>query len=942
MSDSENDFLPNNVFTYQNENTTFSARGPNINATNLTGLSFRNNVLTSTMNMSRRFDNKRQMEHAMDSRRYYRRDVSPTMSLRSASDFRMSNYRQSHYPRAMSSQRSMFNGRSGSPMSVRSIDTTTSVSASDIALAFKNINFNKHDMKIIKEAYNKFMRRKIRKKIEKRRNLKLYLKGYRRKSGYDSGELGSDSSISSDGCRSTCTAMYKDNMSSCRSTRTDIMDLRRAIRENNMYNDCTESFKSVFTNRVPVGCESMNNPLENKMHMPSMHVRKNLNLNVEHSNIPTTQKHRFKSTSLLPSKRFHPYGAPTSNISTQHLKSSECRTILPRNYGEETDSDDNEIFSEITIREKTINNIEKIHGMELTNQHKRGIGIDDPKIFDKKRKEVDSSSQINLELKHKNQNQEHKEQNHASKETQDIINNKKQAKNTDFEFIKPQCPVRKSNQGRIKEVLLAKSAQPLIQKQSQPPECVEEKTKDHPCENSKSELSQQSEDVSMRPSFIKRKLYSKKLDLMEGKNVSTDNIVANSPQGNVYSAIQKEKHKTRKVVTNQSCLNRDVFQEDKNLLDLIHKIVPPDRMNRTSLANKTDVNYKNNLEDEDKWDVTSVITTCNNDDVSDTYTDEEIFKTDDNILKTKNNVNIRNIKNKHSPLECKVVVKKLSESNKSSHVQKKTETMKGNTSVEQKDLKKNKIYKCVKSFWDTDFESDSENHEKKSNTQVNTISAIVNHKKINTVTKQKNVLKVNNHLEKVPVLSNKSLNRTRQSPKLMKCCIEPAVSKPKQVAIDAKKSKEANLKQKQNNIQKKTNTSVINKIQPSKKIILEINSSSNDSPMNKVTKKKNNTMHVEKSLNLINSSLDSTTDKIINRSSLRTRNVSKNRVQENDVEKSKQGRPNIFETTFRTLRSRQIDLSSSITDKSNLDEENNQKKNNRKSNKSRKKTISSK
>ncbi|KAM3963371.1 uncharacterized protein ACR2FA_002742 [Aphomia sociella] len=901
MSDSENDFLPNNVFTYQNENTTFSARGPNINATNLTGLSFRNNVLTSTMNMSRRFDNQRHLEPKIDYRsNYYRRDVSPTMSLRSASDFRSHNFQQSHYPRGMSSQRSMFNGRSGSPMSVRSIDTTTSVSAADIALAFKNMNFNKYDMRIIKEAYNKFMKRRIRKKIEKRRNLKLFMKGYRRKSGYDSGELGSDSSISSDDCRSTSTALYKDNISSCRSTRTDVTDFRRTIRENNMYKDCTDRFKqNVFRNMLPVGSDNIVKPMEDKApnnYPPSVDAISQQITNMRHSPIKQninkghaaiTQKNRFQTACLLPSQRFNPPIASTS--STQHLKVDAVKT----NGAEDIDSDQEEIFSEITIREKSINNVKSIQNEKIIDQRKRCLDIDDAQTSSSKRNKAISSSH---QFEHK--------QNHETEVSRD----KKQKENTnDFEFIKPQFPVRKSGHSKVKEVLLAKSAQPLlnssivvqnVKEQVTKPlpevESVEEERKEQNG-NGKSELSLSqlsTSDVSMRPSFIKRKLYTQKHDLMDNKNVSSENLVANSPQGNVYSAIQKERHKTRKLVTNQSCLNRDVLHEDNNLLDLIHKIVPPDRINTTNVTNKTDNANNRNSQDEDKWDVTSVISTCNNDDVSDTYTDEEIFQADN-----------------------------------------KSKVKKNETKGKIENIKRNKVYKCVKSFWDTDFESDLENVEdKKSDIKENNLSANTNEKKTKSIIKSNSILKVNNHLEKLPVLNNKSIVRTRQSPKVLKCCIEPAVSK--HVTKDINKTA-PELKPKQNNnVPTKNKASDTNKLRPnSKKITLEVNSSSNETPESKIIKKKYSKLHPNLSLNSFNSSLNSTSENIINRSSLRARKpkVTKNKLNENKIEKPKQ---NECETTFRTLRSRKIDLSSSFSDKSlSIDEKNVQQA------KSRKKTT---
>lgn len=77
--------------------------------------------MTSTMCMPRNFERQRFGEPSYDQRSmYYRRETSP-VSMYSGLD-RQRNFPQSYYGGGMSSQRSMINyGRSGSPMSMRSM-----------------------------------------------------------------------------------------------------------------------------------------------------------------------------------------------------------------------------------------------------------------------------------------------------------------------------------------------------------------------------------------------------------------------------------------------------------------------------------------------------------------------------------------------------------------------------------------------------------------------------------------------------------------------------------------------------------------------------------------------------------------------------------------------------------------------------------------------------
>ncbi|CAH0695929.1 unnamed protein product [Spodoptera exigua] len=522
--------------------------------------------MTSTMCMPRNFERSRYAESVCDQRSmYYRRETSP-MSIRSACDVRPRNYQQ--YP-GMSSQKSVFSGRGGSPMSIRSIDSSASVSAADIAFAFKNVKFNRYDLKVIKDAYHKLMKQRVRKRIEKRRNMRLFLKG-RRRSGYDSGEQGSNSSISSDDCRSIKTS-YKENMSSNASTRMNLTDFRRTVNDNT-FKDCSENLKqSAVRNKFPIGFNSGNTTknFNSSMMPPSYNLQ---------SNPFTSQKDRFKNGFLLPSQRFNKSVA-SSAIMENSEKCYKTTANNPRNFNAQNrdrnncvtgSEEDEEIFSEVTVREKSPCTIEP--------QRKRNLDSEDECFPQKKKSRVTSP----VKNDPNNRRTPSKLKNHQPNNV---------ALSNSFEFAKPSLPVRKSKP-KVQEVLIAKSAVPLTDFLEPIPDKVQETVQT--VENTQSNVAQekstenlsqldQSEatqsDISSRPSFIKRKLFTQKLDVAEKSNISSDST--NSPQSGVY-LLQKEKNKARKLVTNQSCLNREV-QDDSNLLDLIHKIVPPDQIN----VNKT-------------------------------------------------------------------------------------------------------------------------------------------------------------------------------------------------------------------------------------------------------------------------------------------------------------------------------------------------------------------
>uniref|UniRef100_A0A2A4JNP1 Uncharacterized protein n=1 Tax=Heliothis virescens TaxID=7102 RepID=A0A2A4JNP1_HELVI len=617
------------------------------------------------------------------------------MSIRSACDERPRNFQQ-YYP-GMSSQRSVFNGRSGSPMSMRSIDSSASVSAADIAFAFKNVKFNKYDLKVIKDAYHKLMKQRVRKRIERRRNMRLFLKGSRQGSGDDSGEQGSNSSVSSDDCRSVKTS-YKENMSSSRSARIDF----KSFKDSNMVKDCSENFRqNSFRNKFSVG--SNINPF-------------NSTLASKQTNPIPTQKDRFRNRSgfLLPSQRFNQSVASSAimentekppKVAGKNMNSVKNHYSQNNNNGPSA-SEDEEIFSEMTVREKSTYNVES-HGKRSLDSE------DDTSLPERKRTRIISPIKNAPNTKK------------APTKPSIAPCQKGIEMSNSFEFAKPMLPVWKSRP-KVQEKLIAKShttslqplndfVEPVAQTQnnlqSTQPSKVQEKPSENVPQLDQSETSQIS-DISSRPSFIKRKLFTQKMDVAEKANLSNDGT--NSPQASVY-ALQKEKNKARKLVTNQSCLNREV-QDENNLLDLIHKIVPPDRINLTNQTTMnqtklTDVNSKSKQDHEDKWDVTSVISMCNDEDVSDTFTDEEIFKPDytKEAEKNKNTNNKVKEKNKEKGVnsaaarDCKIVLEKIQYNNT---LQK--QVVNQNFNLTHNNVTKPNMTSSVKTFWDTDFESDAE------------------------------------------------------------------------------------------------------------------------------------------------------------------------------------------------------------------------------------------
>lgn len=603
------------------------------------------------------------------------------------------------------------------------------------------MKFNKNDLRLIKEAYNKFMKNRVRKRIEKRRNLKLFSKGYRQRLGEDSGEQGSDSSISSDDCRSSRTILRKDNIPKSINrplTTYDLTQFRTTMKENNLYKDCTENLKQ--------------NYLRNMFTVNSLKHTTNYTPQEkdENTSVVTLKKRFAKGASFQwPSQRFN-----KSKVISNETSATNVLTEIPRNKNNlhtqtestkafDTDSEKEEIFSQSTVKANSTH--------QRTMQQKRVLEDEESNSSNRKRSKTAIS---------------------PIKEN-DSLSNNINIQNNDFNFRKPKIPVRKiSNvkKNSVPEILIAKSRLPLTgsleldlpnnnnkseqnnnfneqNSVGQNKELLQKTAEliESDCSNH-TEVTQNTTDVSMRPSFLKRKLFTQKLDIAESKNISSDNLATNSPQTKIYNTC-REKNKVRKIVSSQSCLSRDVLGDD-NVLDLIHKIVHPDQMNMTNAANKKELS-KNNIDKNDKWDVASVISMCNSDEGSNTYTDEEIFKVP--LISNKNNTKQVNkkvdkptaVKNKTTEIkkpqptvnntiklynDCKVVVKKMETNACSSKNDAPKSECKYNKYLYGKDeinflintilncncyilssgRNKRTVSNCVKSFWDTDYESDME------------------------------------------------------------------------------------------------------------------------------------------------------------------------------------------------------------------------------------------
>lgn len=572
-------------------------------------------------------------------------------------------------------------------------------------------------MQIIKEAYNKFIKRRVRKRIEKRRNLRTFLKGCRRLSGGESGDQASDSSLSSDdhrSVRSSKTATFNHN-ANCSSSKINLMNLKKTMKESGMYRDCTEHLKqNRFLNMLSIPPGSMQEHLQSRLNNTSF--------------VAKHGRHGF----ILPSQRFNAnqFVAPppipemprlgpqifdnqitngTQNANLNHFNKNRDYIREPSQEGT---SEQEEIFSEITMMQKN---------SETKSQRKRVLEEENITFGRKKNK---LSTPVTNVVNHD-----------TLKPKQTVSKSNNQGNRSDFVFAKPQQPVKKpasvknlnvkslqvscgkskslkmcstipsktqtpqivlnpqqqeslisESQAPVKEIIpqiqtpretVYQSPEKIISKSSQPLDLEQQRNLNLPqnsYEKDQHEMTHSTTDISMRPSFIKRKLFTQKVDETEN-NGSSESFQTQSPQSNIYSKIHKEKNKARKLVT-QSCLSRDLG-DTSNLLDLIYKIVPPDRMNLTTVTNKSEIQMsKDKSANSDKWDITAIITTNKSEELSDTFTDDEIFKNDETkqnqahnkqnyiksnekenvIAKNKNNSTLKTVHKQCKPVNSKIVI----------------------------------------------------------------------------------------------------------------------------------------------------------------------------------------------------------------------------------------------------------------------------------------------
>ncbi|XP_063385853.1 uncharacterized protein LOC134671920 [Cydia fagiglandana] len=588
-----------NVFKFEGSTMIVSGKGPNTNFTNKNftmDTSFRPNLFSSTLNLPRNFEKQCSAASVVSSQRsiYYRRDTSPTHSIRS--DLQPRNFYQPFCSRGFS-QRSVYNDRAVSPVSMRSIDSTASR-----ADTIKSIisQCSEDELKMIKQVVNRKL--EYRKKAQRRRKMQMSLKNFQYRYE-DDGDQGSSSSISNDDCVSTQTGYSWRQFSQ----RNGVLQNGNTLYPQN--NTMCGPRNTFFSQRYTSGQANISSMHKNTLNASICSTKSMHNMTM------MSQRDRFRGAFQFPSQKFN---RSTLYEEQQQVKSNQFpkADCVNKNMNAQRDqidelSDENEnIFLDTTEKQKSE---EKKSGKRKAES----LG-DIPNPTTKKPKTCSSNDKVN-------------------KQTQKIDNNK----NNEFEFVKPQFPVKKSAPAKLREKMISKSSGiPFLvcstqENQILQPQPVQAPSPEPHVEPEQDNPELTTSDMSMRPSFMKRKLFTQTLDVTERKNNSFDNGSADSPQSNIYSALSREKHKTRKLVTSQSLLSRDVNQDDDNLLDLIHKIVPPNQVNSTITANTTKPRVSGTKDGDDKWDVTSIISTCNNDSVSETYTDDEIFRVSINDTKSK-------------------------------------------------------------------------------------------------------------------------------------------------------------------------------------------------------------------------------------------------------------------------------------------------------------------
>ncbi|XP_034835510.2 uncharacterized protein DDB_G0284459-like [Maniola hyperantus] len=707
MSDtSDDDLVPN---SFRPENTGFH--------TQLTKPSYSscNNMMNSNFNMQHRFV-------GFDQRSIYsRRETSP-MSLRSFPNSKMQN-QQSHAMSTMSFRGSVNNVRCRSPMSVRSICSNTTVSAADIALTLKNYKFNKNDERMIYDAFKTFKKSRMRKRSAKRRNLNI-VRFYKRNLDGESGAEGSDSSLSSEGCRSTRSAFHTRYIpkSIARPPRIDLNKFTTQVRENDNYTDCTENFRqNSFRNLPTFTSRNVNHGFLPHNKQPTVTydkrypevpgTRKDHCSESQSAPVVTLKDRLAKDTSLLlPIQRFN-----MSNVNRTYEISFKEKSKMPsqkesasKNRIEESDVESEEIFAPSTSR------INLTHFN--TAQKRRALETDNVSYPESKRKKLTTSPA--------KQNKSA-----SSKKMKKITMNTK----NDFNFKKPLLPIRKFGtliRDNEPEILIAKSTQPLVgnvepltNQLKETPQIVitseakldtNKHTKQPPQNhidtinnNTVADTTHNSTNVSMKPSFTKRKLFTQTLDIAENNNVSSDNSGVNSPR-NKTLRTGREKNKVRKLTT-QSCLSRDV--SDNNYMDLLHKLLPPDQMKNQTLINTNVGNKKGASKcsqvNDKKWDVSLAVSVGDIENGSETFTDEEIFKvppkkTTNTVKKDTNKrpdqADAPKKQQNAAALVCKVTLQKIKET---------PNVIENYTELSEKQYPKQRtVGSFVRSFWDTDFESD--------------------------------------------------------------------------------------------------------------------------------------------------------------------------------------------------------------------------------------------
>ncbi|CAH4030582.1 uncharacterized protein LOC123713617 [Pieris brassicae] len=508
---------------------------------------------------------------------YRERAISP-FSLRS--DFGPPRFHPGQYA---SSHRSVINGRSRSPMSIRSVDSTRSVI--DITNALKFESFNTHELQVIKEIVCRKLKLKLRRRYEKNRHKSMVLKSNRSnmlkriRSLKCSDRDSSESPISSNeddehGLHKNMTVLTRPHMS-----QVDKSLLMNSINNEDKYTNHTIALKkNVF---------SIKQKASNKFSEVAKPD------STQTCNEGRTLKDYFPSEYMFPSQRF-------KNTTKSENNSNDIPRLVVSQ--ESLSSENEDIFSDSENRKRSFDH-------QFSNNAKR-IKL--------------ASNVTNSELIY--------------------------LKDT---FKKPLVPKLKDN-SNAKEILISKAVPPS--------KLFNNINEDIQNESEESKLAE----VSMKSSFSKRKLFTQKVDFLNSKALS--DTAGASPQTKVDN---KERNKTRKLVTTQSCLNRNVSDEEDNVLDLIHKIVPAEQIYATS--------SKTNTVPDDKYDS----------DVSGTFTDETLNGTvfeQTNIDMDKNTKLVSSSKAKH----CRVTRQNVLPQNSGSS---KTVFQRSN---------------YMKTFWETDIESEME------------------------------------------------------------------------------------------------------------------------------------------------------------------------------------------------------------------------------------------